>query len=167
MNLSQFKKLKSPYILILIGPPLSGKSTFCDKFKSIFGDIKVISRDQIVLDTHGSDNYSDAFKNVSQSKVDRELHNQLVSANKNKINVVVDMTNLSSKRRRGTLSYFDDDYTKIAVIFPVPEWDELVNRNKKRTSEENKNIPEHVIKSMLSSYQPIRHDEGFDKIVSI
>ena len=33
--------------------------------------------------------------------------------------------------------------------------------------EENKNIPEHVLKTMLSSYQPVSHEEGFDKVVSL
>ena len=77
------------------------------------------------------------------------------------------MTNLTSKRRRTTLNHFDVNYTKIAVVFPIIDWDEFMRRNKKRELEENKVIPEHVIKKMLSFYQPIKSDEGFDHIVSL
>ena len=56
---------------------------------------------------------------------------------------------------------------KIAVIFPIPEWSDLMKRNDKRKEEENKFIPLDVLKNMLSMYQPIRKEEGFDKVVSI
>ena len=34
-------------------------------------------------------------------------------------------------------------------------------------TEENKTIPEHVIKSMIASYQPIDKSEGFNKIIKL
>ena len=33
--------------------------------------------------------------------------------------------------------------------------------------EENKDLPMHVIKNMISSYQPVSPEEGFDKVISI
>jgi predicted kinase len=161
-----FDKLKQPYILVLIGPPACGKSTFV---KNNFSnkDVKVISRDQIVLDVYGSDDYDAAFKNVDQKKVNRLLNQSFVDANKRRENVIVDMTNMTSKRRKETLNNFDDEYTKIAVIFPILNFEEFLKRNEKRKREENKSIPEHVFKSMTSSFQPIRDDEGFDKVVSL
>jgi tRNA uridine 5-carbamoylmethylation protein Kti12 len=159
-------KLKEPYVLILIGPPLSGKSTWINKNFSD-KEVTVISRDQLVLDVYGEDDYNAAFKNVDQKKVNRLLEQSFVDANDNKENVIVDMTNMTSKRRRTTLNNFDDDYTKIAVIFPILDWDEFIKRNKKRELEENKTIPEHLLKNMISSYQPINKDEGFDKVVSL
>lgn len=159
-------KLKEPYVLILIGPPLVGKTTW---IKKNFADkeVKLISRDQIVLDVYGSDDYDEAFKNVDQKRVNNVLESTLTKASENEENVIVDMTNLTSKRRKHTLSYFDDNYSKIAVIFPPVDWDEVQKRNEKRKREENKTIPEHVLKNMLSSYQPVSHEEGFDKIVSL
>jgi hypothetical protein len=77
------------------------------------------------------------------------------------------MTNMTSKRRSHNLSYFDDSYSKIAVIFPILEWDEYVLRNEKRQKEEQKFIPLSVIKSMISSYQPISEQEDFDKVISL
>lgn len=159
-------KLKEPYILVLVGPPLVGKSTW---IKSNFSnkEVTIISRDQIVMDTYGSDDYDSAFRNVNQKEVNQELDNRMREANENGENVIVDMTNLTSKRRKFTLSYFDDEYTKIAVIFPPLDWNEVQKRNSKRKEEENKSIPESVLKSMMASYQPINSNEGFNKVVSL
>jgi len=159
-------KIEEPYVILLIGPPLSGKTTWINK-NFIDKSVNVISRDQIVLDEYGSDDYDESFKNVDQKKVNQILEESMENAAYNMENVIVDMTNLTSKRRKHTLSHFGDDYTKIAVIFPLIEWDEFISRNEKRKREENKTIPEHVIKRMISSYQAIRDDEGFDKVVSI
>ena len=163
MNLN---KVKEPYVLMLIGPPLSGKTTwinnnFSDK------EVTIISRDQIVLDIAGTNDYNYAFKTVNQKEIDRELQSQIKDASSNKENTIVDMTNMTSKRRSNTLSNFGDEYTKIGVIFPIVGMDEYKRRNDKRELEESKFIPEHVIKRMISSYQKIREDEGFDKIISL
>jgi tRNA uridine 5-carbamoylmethylation protein Kti12 len=168
MDLNKFKNLKSPYILILIGPPLSGKSFFYRKFISeIDNNVELISRDDIVMEVYGSKNYTEAFKNVDQKEVDRILHERLVDANLQNKNVIIDMTHMASKRRKGNLNYFSNDYYKLAVIFPILSDDEYERRNKKRIEEENKDLPMHIVKSMISSYQPVSSDEGFNKIISL
>jgi hypothetical protein len=70
------------------------------------------------------------------------------------------------------ISFFDvipppNIIKKVAVIFPILEWDEYRKRNTKRQQEEMKFIPENVIKNMISSYQPINPSEGFDKVISL
>ena len=167
MNLAQFRTLKTPYVLVLIGPPLVGKSYFCREFiDKIDKDVLIISRDEIVLDVYGQDNYNDAFKSVDQKKVNFILNETLRDAGEGDSNVIVDMTNMVSKRRRTTLSNFDG-FNKVAVIFPLLDWDEVEKRNEKRRLEENKSIPTHVLKTMVASYQPIRDLEGFDKVISL
>jgi hypothetical protein len=74
---------------------------------------------------------------------------------------------MTIKRRRATLNYFSNDYYKMAVIFPILSDDEYGRRNLKRIKEENKDLPMHVIKNMISSYNPISPDEGFDKVISL
>lgn len=167
MDLSSLK-LKSPYILILIGPPLSGKTFFYKKFiKEVDSNVTLISRDEIVMEVYGGSDYNTAFKTVNQKEVDRLLISKLVGSSKEGKNVIIDMTNMTSKRRKYNLSFFNDEYQKLAIIFPILKDEEYEARNKKRTLEENKTIPQHVIKNMISSYQPIREDEGFDKVISI
>lgn len=158
-------KLKEPYVILLIGPPLSGKTTF---IRNTFKDetFELISRDQIIMDVYGSDDYNEAFNRVDQKEVDKVLVNTMLSVSKSKKNAIIDMTNLSSKRRKYNLSFFND-YYKMAIIFPILDDSEYEKRNSKRTLEENKTIPMHVIKNMISSYQPIKHDEGFNRVVSI
>ena len=168
MDLSKFKNLKQPYVLILVGPPLVGKSYFCNKFvEEIDADIILISRDEIVMDVYGSDNYTEAFQNVNQKKVDIVLTKSLVDAGESGKNVIIDMTHMSSKRRKGNLDYFGDEYYKVGVIFPLLSDEEFIKRNTKRVEDENKNIPMSIVKRMISQYQPIRSSEGFDKSISL
>lgn len=161
MNL---KNLKKPFVIILVGPPLSGKSTW---IRNNFPDTTVISRDEILMEVYGSRNYDEAFNNVDQKEVDRVLRERMVDVNKNKVNVIIDMTHMTSKRRKQNLEYFDSDYYKLCVIFPLLSDDEYERRNLKRMKEENKNLPIHIVKRMISQYQPIRKDEGFNKVISL
>lgn len=161
MNL---KSLKKPFVIILIGPPLSGKTTW---IRNNFPDVDVISRDEILMDVYGSRNYTEAFKNVNQKRVDKVLHDTFVKYNREKRNVIVDMTHMGSKRRKMNLNYFTDDYYKIGIIFPILSDEEYKRRNEKRKSDENKDIPESVIKRMISQYQNIKSGEGFDKVISL
>ena len=161
MNL---KSLKKPFVIILIGPPLSGKTTW---IRNNFPDVDVISRDEILMDVYGSRNYTEAFKNVNQKRVDKVLHDTFVKYNQEKRNVIVDMTHMGSKRRKMNLNYFTDDYYKIGIIFPILSDEEYKRRNEKRKSDENKDIPESVIKRMISQYQNIKSGEGFDKVISL
>ena len=161
MNL---KYLKEPFVIILIGPPLSGKTTW---IRENFPTTEVISRDEIVMEVYGSRNYTEAFKNVDQKEVDKVLTQRFLDANVAKKNVIVDMTHMASKRRKQNLNYFTSDYYKLAVIFPILSEDEYERRNQKRIEEENKNLPMAIVKSMISSYQPITPDEGFNKVISL
>ena len=168
MDLSKFKTLKTPYVIILIGPPLCGKSFFYNKFlENIDSDVTLVSRDETVMDVYGSRNYNDAFSNVNQKQVDRALTQSLVDAGKSGKNVIVDMTHMTSKRRKGNLDYFGDEYNKVCVVFPIPSDEELIKRNKKRIEEEDKDLPMHIVKRMISQHQPIRENEGFQKIISL
>jgi len=158
-------KSKAPWVIIMIGPPLSGKTSWIDK--NFYPDeYELISRDQIVVDLHGEDDYNSAFGSVNQKEVDKILTKKLVDVGSSDKNAIVDMTHMGRKRRIQNLSYFKN-HTKIAVIFPILTEDEYQRRNEKRTIEEKKTIPLHVIKNMISSYQTISDGEGFDKIYSL
>jgi len=161
------KTLKPPFVIIMVGPPLVGKSTAIINWLSNYdGQIEVISRDTILLKQHNSNNYSEAFNTVNQKEVDRILLASLEEANENRKNVIVDMTHMNPKRRKFNLSFFDDDYTRVAVVFDILDRKELFERNAKRKLEENKFIPENVITQMCNSYVPIKDSEGFDKVIT-
>lgn len=161
MNL---ETIKQPFVIILVGPPLSGKTTF---IKKNFPDTEVISRDEILMEVYGSKNYTEAFKNVDHKNVDKILKERITKYSNEGINVLVDMTNLSPKTRKSNLSYFGKNYYKISVTFPILSMDEYKIRNNHRNEIENKYIPENVLKSMISNYTIPTLDEGFDEIITL
>lgn len=160
----KINKLKEPFVILLIGPPLSGKSTWV---RENFPDVEVISRDETVMEVYGSRDYNKAYDNVNHGIVDKAVKKKIVDANKEKKNVIIDMTHMASKRRRTNLDYFSDDYYKLGVIFPILSDEEYARRNKIRIEEENKDITMGIVKNMISNYQVIRDDEGFDKVISL
>lgn len=156
--------LPEPFVILLIGPPLSGKTTW---IRENFPTTDVISRDEIVMEVHGSRNYTEAFNSVDQKEVDRILRQRLLDYSSEKRSVIVDMTNMTTKRRKSSLNYFSDGYYKMAVVFTILSDEEYKTRNDKRILEENKDLPMYVIKNMISSYQPISTEEGFDEVISL
>ena len=158
------KNIKEPFVMMLIGPTLSGKSTY---IKNNYPNTQVISRDEIVMEVFGSRDYNLAFKEVDQKEVDRVLAERLKEANDLKTSVIIDMTNMTVKRRMVTLRNFGKDFTRIADVFPILSDEEYTKRNIDRNAKENKWIPPFVIKSMIDSYQEPTLEEGYDRIVII
>ena len=156
------EKIKEPFVMMLIGPTLSGKSTY---IRSNYPSAEVISRDEIVMEVFGSRDYNSAFKEVDQKEVDRRLADRLVAAAAAKKSVIVDMTNMTVKRRMATLRNFGKDFARVAVVFPILSDEEYEKRNIDRNAKENKWIPPFVIKSMIDSYQEPSPAEGYDRTI--
>lgn len=169
-NLVNYLEKNKPFVLIMVGPPLSGKSTYIKKLREVL-DFRVISRDDIIMELSDSDEYNIAFNSVDQKLVDSILRNRIQEYSSNMENVIVDMTNLTTKRRKSNLNYFDNSYTKVALIFPIISSEEYSSRNNKRKEEENKSISVSIWQNMVNNFQTIKVDEGvdegFDKVFSI
>ena len=153
-------------VILLVGPPLSGKDTYLRS--QDYSDFTIISRDDILMSLHDTNDYSEAFHKVDQKEVDRLLIQKIQDCIDNKKNVIINMTNLSKKGRNRHLSKFpNSDYEKIAIVFPKLDITEYINRNLKRKNEENKFIPLNVIESMISNWEDVTSDEGFDQIIKL
>jgi predicted kinase len=157
-------KTKSPFVIILSGIPMSGKSTWV---RENYPDTLAISRDELVMEVAGTRDYNLAFKTVDQKAVDKLLAKRITDAATQKVDVIIDMTNLSRKVRVKNLSYFSNDYYKVSVVLPILDSEEYKRRNDFRSINENKFIPPFVIKSMMDSFVLPTDDEGFDKIILI
>ena len=143
---------------------MSGKSTWV---RENYPDTLAISRDELVMEVAGTRDYNLAFKTVDQKVVDKLLAKRITDAATQKVDVIIDMTNLSRKVRVKNLSYFSNDYYKVSVVLPILDSEEYKRRNDFRSINENKFIPPFVIKSMMDSFVFPTDDEGFDKIIKI
>ena len=80
-------------VILLVGPPLSGKDTYLRS--QDYSDFTIISRDDILMSLHDTNDYSEAFHKVDQKEVDRLLIQKIQDCIDNKKNVIINMTNLS------------------------------------------------------------------------
>ncbi len=163
MNINQLKNKK--FLILLIGHPLVGKSTFIkNKLNNL--DFNLISRDNIMLELSSTKEYNKAWDEVNHKEVDRILNKRIDNSILNNESVVIDMTNLTKKRRKGFINRFND-YYKVGILFDILSSDEIKSRNEKRNNEESKYINESIINTMISSYQTPTKEEGFDKIINV
>lgn len=158
----------SPQIILLIGLPATGKSTYVRKFLADNSDRNyvVLSTDDILSDwgeEEGLD-YSEAFKKYA-SKADKKFKILFRQAKNTNSNIIVDRTNLTRKGRNKLLSQLSSTYHKIAVVFDLDP-NELKRRVDKREIETGKRVPDYVIKQMMDYYVPPTNAE-FDEIIYV
>ena len=144
----------------LIGVPGSGKSTWIKNQVWALG-LSVVSTDNFVeAYAHMQDKtYNEVFKDYMPIAV-RLMANQAEICRANGVDVIWDQTSttLASRRRKFNML---PDYEHIAVVFETPEPEELARR---LASRPGKNIPDHVMHSMIAGYDIPTLDEGFTEI---
>lgn len=144
----------------LIGVPASGKSTWVAN-QEWMKDMAYISTDKFVEEYAQSvgKTYSEVFTEYMPTAVNLMVLEVNEAAAKG-LDIVWDQTSTtvaSRKRKFGMLPF----YEHIAVVFKTPEHKELVRRLFSRPGKE---IPEHVIASMISNWEDPTEDEGFSEI---
>jgi len=169
MNLQNLQtyiySLKNPFVIFLVGPPLSGKDTLIRNL-NLSDVVVVVSRDEIVLEMCPGMTYNEAFKSVDQKQVDKVLKAKLIDLSKSGKNVIINLTNLRRKKRNLFKSYFSKEYKKIAIIFPILSLSEYDSRNKVRFDSEKKHISRSIIEDMINGYESIDDSENFDKVIN-
>jgi predicted kinase len=85
---------------------------------------------------------------------------EVVAARELGRDIIWDQTSTSVKSRRRKFSMLPD-YEHIAVVFKTPEHTELMRRLMNRPGKE---IPDHVIASMIASWDEPTEEEGFKEI---
>lgn len=151
-----------PEIIMLIGEPASGKSTWRDSFQDE-GHV-VISSDDILDRLAAEENitYSEAFQ-LYAGRADKECKKQFSDAVNNGNSIIVDRTNMTQKGRAKFLSMVGEDYNRKAIVFRVPR-DVLIERARVRGEETGKVIAPWIIDRMTASYVA-PDDEEFDEII--
>ena len=162
-------ELKKPVLMMLIGIPCSGKSTWrAEYIKQNNGYIIILSTDdylEAATNRYGI-TYQQAFELYYK---DAENHIRKLSeqAIEYKSLVIWDQTNIAPKARIRKLKQFKDaGYELMAVYFPI-SLELAKERNANRFAATGKNIPEHIIENMYNTLVPPSYDEGFDNIIVV
>lgn len=153
-----------PKFEMLVGPPGSGKSTYCKDKKGFI----IISSDDIFEEMAAKKGltYSEAFKKLDYTHAVKKMKQRLNIAVLAKKDIIWDQTNMTAKSRADKLKKIPDTYHKTAVNFII-DTPTLKQRLKHRGETTGKIIPAYVFARMCNSYVAPSKDEGFDKIVTI
>jgi predicted kinase len=144
----------------LIGVPGSGKSTWV-KNQDWAADCVIVSTDEFVEDyaKEVGSTYSDVFADYMPTAV-KLMADKVVRAREEGKDIIWDQTSVNLKSRTRKFSMLPD-YKHIAVVFKTPEHKELMRRLMNRPG---KDIPDHVIASMIASFEMPSEEEGFKEI---
>ena len=144
----------------LIGVPAAGKSTWV-KNQEWAKDCVHVSTDMWVdmeAERVGK-TYNEVFKDFMPEAVDM-MCNEIIKARNMGLDIIWDQTSCTVKSRKKKFNMLPD-YHAIAVVFKTPEKAEL---DRRLASRPGKNIPEYVMKSMISNWQDPSEEEGFKEI---
>jgi predicted kinase len=144
----------------LVGVPASGKSTWiADQIWAL--GLTVVSTDNFVEDYAKAQGktYSEVFDEYMPTAVDL-MAKVVIHAREHGHDVIWDQTSTSVKSRARKFRMLPD-YEHIAIVFKTPDADELAKR---LASRPGKNIPEHVMKSMIDHFEMPSEEEGFKEI---
>lgn len=133
---------------MLVGLPGSGKSTFIKAYKGV-----IVSTDAIREELFGSEDDQTANARVFDVALKR-----VIAAIKEGEDVVLDATNVVSKRRISFLKQLP--YCKKRALVIATPYDECLKRNAAR----DRKVPEEVIKRMYMSFDMPAEYEGFDEV---
>ena len=149
-------------LYVLVGVPGSGKSTWI-KNQIWAKDIPVVSTDRFVekyAEKQGK-TYSEVFQEYMPIAV-RLMANQVLICQANKKDLIWDQTSTTIATRAKKIKMLPD-YYKIAVVFKIPEMEELMRRLNSRPGKE---IPWAIVSDMSNRLysEPPSIEEGFDEI---
>ena len=144
----------------LVGVPGSGKSTWVKDQDWMLG-LTIVNTDAFVEDyarTQGK-TYSEVFVDYMPTAIDLMVE-QVVFAREHSHSIIWDQTSTTVKSRARKFHMLPD-YEHIAVVFRTPEHKELMRRLMSRPGKE---IPDHVVASMIASWEEPTEEEGFKEI---
>ena len=142
-------------LIMLVGLPASGKSTWAKEYSETHPDYIVHSSDKLREEMYG-DNYDDA----DNSKVFEELHRRILEDLKMH-SVIYDATNLVKKRRVHFLKGVPKHVYKTCIMF-LKTYEKCLKDNSKREN----SVPDEVITRMRKVFSPPMYHEGFNEITT-
>lgn len=160
-----------PNLIVMIGPPGCGKSTYIKKKILKNNNYIIISFDDIIMEMAKElniDDYSLAYVRLfgaASTKLAEIAEKYLIERK----DIIWDQTNISVKSRQKIFSILKknkiNDYHIKAISFEITE-----EEHKKRLEQRNlecptKQIPQHIIENMKLSYDKPSLSEGFHELL--
>jgi predicted kinase len=147
---------------MLVGIPCVGKSYWVEQQKFNPEKVVIVSTDKLIKDYADSEGktYNEVFASYYNT-AKKLMDEQIAKAIENNHDIVWDQTNISIASRSGKLKQIPESYTKIALVFKVPNEKKHTKLLKERV---DKVISQQVIKTMKESYEEPKISEGFDCI---
>lgn len=103
-----------------------------------------------------------------------EFSSRVASAAESGLDIVVDMTNMNARARQGALAAIkgrEDEFTKVAVVFPFKGAEDVVKRVAAMRAADvkakggSKTIPPSAMDRMMGAYEEVSPAEGFDEVI--
>jgi predicted kinase len=144
----------------LIGVPGSGKSTWVAN-QEWAKDCAYVSTDswvELYAKEQGK-TYSEVFVDYMPKAVNIMTEHVKLARDAGQ-DIIWDQTSTTVKSRARKFNMLPN-YEHIAVVFKTPDADELARR---LASRPGKNIPDHVMRSMIKGFDMPTEDEGFKEI---
>jgi predicted kinase len=157
-SMLKYARLGTPHVIMLIGAPASGKSTWILENNR---DHTIISTDDLI-DAWASEmglTYSEAWKQGDLKDFERQAKASFHEALAADKNIIIDRTNMSKKIRRKFLVHIPKHYMIFGIVFKADR-EELDRRLLLRPG---KYIPPYVMDDMLNRYEEPTEDE-FDEV---
>jgi predicted kinase len=147
-------------LIMLVGIPTAGKSTFSNQKK--YKDYIRVSSDDILQEVakERQQSYNTDFKaNIRFAQI--AMMKVLRKAIEDGKSIIWDQTSLTRKQRKEKLKHIPAHYKKTAVYFIV----DLKTALQRNTQRPGKVIPPEVLERMIKEYELPTLEEGFDTII--
>lgn len=144
----------------LVGVPGSGKSTWIDSQDWALACARVSTDKWVeIYAKEVGKTYSEVFADFMPTAVDL-MAKEVVAAREMNRDIIWDQTSttLASRTRKFNML---PDYEHIAVVFKTPNKEEL---DRRLASRPGKEIPDHVMRSMIENFDMPTEDEGFTQV---
>lgn len=141
-------------MIMLVGLPGSGKSSWADNFVKENPNYKIHSFDKLRKELLG-----DVNDQSNNTKVFENLHKRIIEDLKSGVSLIYDATNLNKRRRIGFLRSLPKYVTTRCVLFLTP-----VETCIKNDSERECGVGEKAILNMRRKFCPPHWHEGFYSI---